>query len=396
MTKQSVASRFAGLSKLLTAFVVLALLAVMAIVLRPGDDKKSVTVDFRQANSLYEGSDVKILGVPVGTVESIDPKGKSVRVKISYDGKYKLPADVKAAIISPSIIGDRFVQLAPAYSDGATLANNAVLSIDRSNVPLELDEIFQSIDDLAVALGTDGANSDGSLSKLVDASAANLEGQGEQLNETIKNFGKLSKTLSNNKEELFGSVEEIEQFVSTLKKNDDAVRSFNDSTAEVASVLEGERDDLAGVLKNLSLALVDVHGFVKENRSALRGNIEDLTELSKTLAKHVDSIEGATKSGPTALANYVFSHNGKYGTVDNRSDSFNLLFGSFETPTIFLCSLLGEAVDEGGICGTLAPILDQLPGAGDLPSPRAAVNSPGNSLAPGHVHGSLQEMLAVS
>src|SRR5665811_702924 len=213
MTKQSVASRFAGLSKLLTAFVVLALLAVMAIVLRPGDDKKSVTVDFRQANSLYEGSDVKILGVPVGTVESIDPKGKSVRVKISYDGKYKLPADVKAAIISPSIIGDRFVQLAPAYSGGATLANNAVLSIDRSNVPLELDEIFQSIDDLAVALGPDGANSKGSLSKLVDASAANLEGQGEQFNETVKNYGKLSKTLSNNKEELFGSVE------STLPNN---------------------------------------------------------------------------------------------------------------------------------------------------------------------------------
>ena len=393
MTTDSIAGRIAGLSKLLTAFVVLALLAVMAIVLMSGDDKLSVTVDFRQANSLYEGSDVKILGVPVGTVESIDPKGESVRVKISYDDKFELPTDVKAAIISPSIVGDRFVQLAPAYTGGATLADNAVLGIDRSSVPLELDEIFQSIDDLAVALGPDGANSEGSLSKLVDANAANLEGQGAQFNETIKNFAKLSKTLSNNKEELFGSVDEIEQFVSMLKENDGAVRSFNDSTAEVASVLEGERDDLAAVLKNLSLALVDVKGLVKENRSALRGNIDDLTELSKTLAKNVGSIETATSAAPTALANLAFTYNEKYGTLDNRADSFKLLFGSFQSPTIFLCSLLGESVDEAGVCGTLAPILDVLPG---VPSPRVAVNSPGNSPAQGHVNGSLQEMLAVN
>lgn len=393
MTEHSEVSRFAGLSKLLTAFVVLALLAVMAIVLMSGEGKKSVTVDFRQANSLYEGSDVKILGVPVGTVDSIEPKGESVRVKISYDNKFELPADVKAAIISPSIVGDRFVQLAPAYTGGAKLADNAVLDIDRSSVPLELDEIFQSIDDLAVALGPDGANSEGSLSKLVDANAANLEGQGEQFNETIKNFAKLSKTLSNNKEELFGSVDEIEQFVSMLKKNDGAVRSFNDSTAEVAAVLEGERDDLAAVLKNLSLALVDVKGLVKENRSALRGNIDDLTELSKTLAKNVGSIETATKAAPTALANLAFTYNEKYGTLDNRADSFKLLFGSFQSPTIFLCSLLGESVDEAGVCGTLAPILDQLPG---VPSPRVAVNSPGNSPTQAHVNGSLQEMLAVN
>lgn len=393
MSGHSAVSRFAGLSKLLTAFVVLALLAAMAIVLRPGDNSKSMTVDFRQANSLYEGSDVKILGVPVGTVDTIEPKGESVRVKISYDSKYKLPADVKAAIISPAIIGDRFVQLSPAYSGGSTLANNAVLGIDRSNVPLELDEIFKSIDDLAVALGPDGANAEGSLSKLVDANAANLEGQGEQFNETIRNFAKLSRTLSNNREELFGSVDEIEQFVSVLKNNDDAVRSFNDSTAEVASLLEGERDDLAGVLKSLSLALVDVKGFVKENRSALRGNIEDLTELSIVLARHVDSIEGATRSAPTALANLGFTYNEKFGTLDNRADSFKLLFGSFETPTIFLCSLLGESVDEDGVCGTLAPLLDQLPG---VPSPRVAANSPGNNPAPARTHGSLPEMLAVN
>ncbi len=113
--------------------------------------------------------------------------------------------------MSPSIVGDRFVQLAPAYNGGAVLKDNAFLSIDRSAVPIELDAIYQSLDDLAVALGPKGANKEGALSRFIGDSAKQLDGQGAQLNQTIQNFGKLSTTLSNNKDELFGSLREVER-----------------------------------------------------------------------------------------------------------------------------------------------------------------------------------------
>ena len=380
MSLSGIAQRFAGVSKLLTAFVVLVLLAAAALFLNKGDGKHYVTVDFEQTNSVYKGSDVKILGVPVGRVEKLTPRGDVVRVKISYDGDVKLPNDVKAVVVSPSIVGDRFIQLAPAYDGGAVLKDDAFLSVDRTAVPVELDAIYQSLDDLAVALGPKGANKEGALSTFLGDSAKQLDGQGAQLNQTIQNFGKLSTTLSNNKDELFGSLREVEDFVTLLRTNDSTVRAFNDSTARVSTVLEGERKDLAATLKALSLALVDVNSLVKENRTALKGNIDNVASLAKLLAKHQDDLREITVGAPTALTNISLAYNGTSGTLDTKANMPELVFGSINSPASLVCNLLGEKVTDGGLCESLTGLL-----------PRAAVAS-----SPDKYNSTLAEMLAVN
>lgn len=384
------AQRFAGASKILPAFVVLVLLAAAAVALNQGDGKRYLTVDFEQTNSVYEGSDVKILGVPVGEVESLTPRGEVVRAKISYDGDVKLPGDVKAVVVSPSIVGDRFVQLAPAYSGGPVLKDDAFLSIERSAVPIELDAIYQSLDDLAVALGPKGANKDGALSRFISGSAKQLDGQGAQLNTTIQNFGKLSTTLSNNKEELFGSLREVEEFVTLLRTNDATVRSFNDSTAKVSTVLEGEREDLAATLKALSIALVDVNSLVKENRAVLKDNIDNIGSLAALLARHKADLEEITVNAPTALTNVALAYNGPSGTLDTKNNIGEVLVGSANSPSTLVCNLLGETVDEGGLCESLSGLLDNVPAP---PLPRSAAAS---SFAPEKYNSTIAEMLAVN
>lgn len=399
MTRFALADRFAGFSKVLVAVVVLLLILATLLFLNKGDGKRFITVDFPQTNSVYKGSDVKILGVPVGRVESLTPRGAVVRVKISYDGKQRLPADVKAVVVSPSIVGDRFIQLSPAYDGGARLKNDAYLPVERTAVPVELDAVYQSLDDLSVALGPEGANKDGSLSRLVDGTAVQFRGQGEQVNETIKNFGKLSTTLSNNKDELFGSLREVEEFVSLLKSNDTAVRSFNDSTAEVSTVLAGERDDLAATLEALSKALVDVNGLVKENRSALRGNVDNIASLAQLLAKHKAELEEITTNAPTALSNVALAYNGRSGTLDTRADIPEVITGALDSPTTLLCNVLGETLDDKGLCSTLTDVLGGLglgrtaPGAGAAPSDTAPSEL---VVPPEQVNDSLAEMLAVN
>lgn len=386
--RSGLALRFAGFSKVLAAVVVILLVAATLLFLTRDDDTKYLTVDFEQTNSVYKGSDVKILGVAVGKVESLTPRGKVVRVKIAYDGKQPLPADVKAVVVSPSIVGDRFIQLAPAYTGGAKLKDDAYLPVDRTAVPIELDAVYQSLDDLSVALGPEGANKDGSLSKLIDGSAEQFRGQGAQLNETIKNFGKLSTTLSNNSDELFGGLREVDQFVRLLKSNDTAVRSFNDSTARVSTVLEGEREDLAATLEALSKALVDVNGLVKENRGALRDNVDNIASLAAVLAKHKSELEEITVNAPTALTNVALAYNGKTGTLDTRADLPEIVTGALDSPSTLLCNLLGETIDDGGLCSTLSGLLSGL-GLGRTAAASDAV------AAPEKVNDSIAEMLAV-
>ena len=151
--------------------------------------------------SVYPGSDVRILGIKVGEVESVTPAGRTVRVKFWWEAKHKVPATAKAVIASPSIVADRYVQLTPAYSKGDVMADGAEIPIDRTAVPLELDQIYQSLNDLSVALGPKGANDQGALSRLLDVSAKNLNGQGAKLNQTITDVSKLTGTLAGNSQE---------------------------------------------------------------------------------------------------------------------------------------------------------------------------------------------------
>ncbi len=190
------ASARTGFTRVLSVIAVLAVVAAFGLaLLQREDEQKTLTASFPRTVSLYEGSDVRILGVPVGKVETVTPTGTDVTVTMTYDAKYKVPADAEAVIITPAIVGDRFVQLTPVYRGGPALADGERLSTESTSTPLELDEIYQSIDDLMVALGPDGANSKGALTNLLDSTATNFAGQGEQFHRTIKDLGKFTGTL---------------------------------------------------------------------------------------------------------------------------------------------------------------------------------------------------------
>ncbi len=325
-----------------------ALVVALLVAFWPGSDIKTVTAEFPRSVSLYEGSEVRILGVGVGTVDTVVPSGTNVTVKFHYDAKHKVPADAKAVIISPSVVGDRFVQLTPAYTGGEVLPDKARLGIDRTATPLELDEIFGSINDLNIALGPDGANKPdesgvGPLTRLLDSTARNFGGQGVEFNKTLKNFGAFTKTLADNKDELFKSLDQVGDFTATLAKNDGTVRKFNDSLAQGADVLADERQELAAVLKNLSIAMQQVRGFVKENRDSLGKNIKGLNRITKVLVKRRDALDKTFQYAPTALNNLFLAGNNAEGTLDTR-DNISEVFTQFETdPAAVLCTYVRQA-----------------------------------------------------
>ena len=346
----SLTSKMSGLTRVLAFVAVVAVLVAMVLVMLPDERKNFVTASFPRTVSLYEGSDVRILGVPVGTVDSVTPSGTDVTVRMSYDAKYKVPADANALIISPAIVGDRFVQLTPVYTGGPVMASSATLSEEQTSTPLELDEIYQSIDDLTVALGPDGANSEGALTRLLDTTAKNFAGQGEQFNQTIKDIGKLTGTLDNNKEELFGTVRQMERFVGALARNDQTVRRFNESLASAAGMLEGERDDLAASLKNLGIAMREVSAFVRENRDSLSENIEGLNVVSKILVKQRSALSETLNTAPLALNNLFHTYNPSTGTLDTRANVGESITQLENDPKLFLCAIVNQTDTSGRAC----------------------------------------------
>jgi phospholipid/cholesterol/gamma-HCH transport system substrate-binding protein len=346
-----------GFTRILSMVAVAAVVLAAVLLLIPEQEKKYLTASFPRTVSLYEGSDVRILGVPVGSVESVTPSGTDVTVKMSYDAKYKVPADAQAVIVTPAIVGDRFVQLTPVHTGGPVLEDGATLSVESTSTPLELDEIYQSIDDLTVALGPEGANKEGALTRLLDTTARNFAGQGEQFNQSIEDLGKLTRTLDNNKEELFGTAREMERFVAALAENDQTVREFNESLAAAAGVLEGERDDLAASLRNLGVAMEQVSMFVRENRDILGENIDGLNRVSRILVKQRDALDEVLNVAPLALNNLFLTYNPATGTLDTRSNQGELPGQVEADPTGFLCGVVGPNDPTGEACGLIKQAL---------------------------------------
>jgi phospholipid/cholesterol/gamma-HCH transport system substrate-binding protein len=366
-----------GVTRILSLVIVVAVVVGLVFVALPDQKKRYLTASFPRTVSLYEGSDVRILGVPVGKVETVRPEGTDVRVRMWYDAKYDVPADAEAVIISPAIVGDRFVQLTPVFEKGEErLRDHAVLTTRSTSTPLELDEIYQSIDSLSVALGPQGANSGGALTRVLDSTAKNFQGEGAQFHQTITDVSRLTGTLDDNKEELFGTARELERFVSALATNDKTVRRFNDSLASASDLLDDERQDLAAALRNLGVALQAVKGFVRENRSALSRNIKGLNSVSKVLVHQRAALEQVLRVAPTALANLLHTYNPTTGTLDQRSNINESLNGITADPGKFLCGLITAAdkSNAGAACDLLGKA---------LPKPRAgALTAAGTSTGP--------------
>jgi phospholipid/cholesterol/gamma-HCH transport system substrate-binding protein len=361
------------LGKLVTALVVVALVAA-GVVFWPRQAQTSVSADFTRAVGLYPGSDVRILGVKVGQVDSVTPEGDHVHVTFSYDDKYRVPASAQAAIVAPSLVSDRYVQLLPVYKAGPALAAGARIPMSRTAVPVELDRVSQSLDDLMVALGPDGANKDGALNDLLRTSAANLDGNGDKINGTVHDLSTALSTLSGSRDDLFGTVKNLQSFTSMLATNNGQVRRLNSDLATVATQLSEERENLKATLESLGVAVDEVSGFVSDNRALLKSDLDRAVAVTGTIAKNRQALAQVLENAPVALSNLQNAYHPQTGTLDTRNNAKGL-----DDPLLLMCSILTGPTQTGNtkLCDALKKaLLLKLPTLPSLPNGAALQGTP--------------------
>ncbi len=362
------------LSKVVAAIVVVGLIAA-AFVWWPRADAVTVSGDFVRAVGLFPGSDVRVLGVHVGKVKTVEPRGQVVRVTFEVDADVKVPAQAQAVIVAPSLVSDRYVQLLPAYTTGAVMKDGASIPRERTAVPVELDRVSQSLDDLMVALGPDGANKEGALNRVLDTGARNLKGNGQNLHDMNRGLSQAVQTFAEGRGDLFATVKNLETFTGMLATNDAQVRRLNTDLSKVSDQLDGERDDLSAALKNLAVALSEISTFVKDNRTVLTSDIHQLTGLTTAVAAKRDALATALDNAPVALSNLQLAYNPASGSLDTRTNVLGL-----DDPALVLCSLLTGATGTGNAKPNLCSLLQTLiPKSGLLPG---LLNLPGLSAIP--------------
>lgn len=328
-------------------------------------NKKHLTAYFPSAIGLYVGNSVRVLGVDMGTVTGVQPMGNQVRVEMEYDRSIAIPADAQAAIIAPSLVSDRYVQLAPAYTGGKIIGDGASIPLNRTAVPIEVDDLYASLDKISKDLGPNGVNANGSLSDLLNTLAKNFDGNGESLHDTITKLSQLSTTLSGNKNDLFATIQNLANFSQTLADSDSQVRQFESQLADVSGYLAGEKDNLAATVQQLGTTLGMVQDFINSHHDKLRSNVDNLASVTKVLVDQRSALAEILDVAPVGLGNVINAYNGSSGTLDARSNINELT----QPPLVMVCGLLkqtpGALAKVGNLCDPVAKILD---GTAKLPS----------------------------
>lgn len=347
--------------------VILLLLVAVVGFLTLGAGDRQISALFSTGVGVYAGSEVRMLGVGVGEVTGVHPQGRQVRVDMDIDDGVDVPASAQAIVIAPSLVADRYVQLTPPYRGGPTLADGTIIPPERTATPVELDQLLDSVNELATALGPDGANKDGSLSRLLDVGAQTLEGNGKAINDTLTQLGELTATLSEHRGDFFASVENLRTFIATLVDSDTQVRDLTARLADIIGFLGGEQDDLGSALREVALALGQVKGFIHDNRALIKSNVDKLATATGALVDQRAALAEILDVAPGALNNLINAYDSASGTLQTRAN-FNELA---DPPLLTLCHLMGKSGQGEApkpLADACAQVADFVDGTTRLPS----------------------------
>jgi phospholipid/cholesterol/gamma-HCH transport system substrate-binding protein len=316
----------------LAAIAAIIALISVGLVLTAGPPGKQITAYFTQAIGVYPGSTVRILGLQVGSIDSVQPVGTSVKVTMTVNGGVPVPANADAVVVSASVVADRYIQLTPPYTSGPQLASGAVIPVNRTLVPVEVDELYSSLEKLANDLGPNGVNKNGALSDVINVGAANLAGNGADYNQMINQLGQATRTLSGSRGNFFATVNNLEQFTSMLNQENSQVQLAQEQLAQVFGFLSGDRAELAGALNELATALGQVKYFIADNRGLITTNLSKLSSITQILVNERASLAQALDVLPLAVDNVVGAYDPVTHVLDGRGDLRELEpIGNFET-----------------------------------------------------------------
>jgi putative membrane protein len=182
------------------------------------------------------------------------------------------------------------------------MADDADIPLDETSVPVELDRIYASLQDLTRTLGPNGVNKDGTLNRVLTSGANALEGQGAKANRMIRELSEAARTFGDGSSDLFATVTRIAQFTEVLSENDETVRRFIQQLTGVSRQLAGERDEIQDLLAAVAGAVGTVETFVRDNREKLGSDVRKLSRVLENIDSERSNLDTALEVAPVVIA----------------------------------------------------------------------------------------------
>lgn len=343
----AIKQRFGGRGLRTVTIVVLVAVLVggIYVLTSAGANGRKIVAYFTSAVGLYPGDQVRILGVPVGEIDAIEPRPADVKITMTVSKDVKVPRDAQAIIMSPNLVAARFIQLTPAYTGGAVLPDGASIDLARTAVPVEWDEVKESLTQLSVTLSPAAGELQGPLGTAINQAADTLDGNGDSFHNALRELAQVAGRLGDSRNDIFSTVKNLQVLVDALSQSNEQIVQFAGHVASVSQVLADSSRNLDHTLGTLNQALSDIRGFLHENNSTLIETVNQLGDLTQTLSDQSDNLEQVLHVAGPGIANFYNIYDPAQGTLNGL-----LSIPNFANPVQFVC---GGSFDTAA--GTSAP-----------------------------------------
>jgi phospholipid/cholesterol/gamma-HCH transport system substrate-binding protein len=323
----------------------------------------TIVAYFPMANALYAGDKVQIMGIRVGAIDKIEPTGDKMKVTFHYNNKYKVPANASAVILNPTLVASRSIQLEPPYKGGPTLPDNAVIPEERTQVPVEWDELRNGITNIISKLGPTKEQKKGPFGDIIESFADGLAGKGKQINTTLDSLSTALTTLEEGRGDFFAVLHSLALFVNALHQDDQQYVALNKDLAQFTNSLTSSDQAAANAIQQTDNLLSTARTFFTENREVLTHDVNNLAEATTAIVQPAgrDGLETALHILPNMAANVLGIYEPAHGGL---TGVFALV--NFANPIQLICSAIqaGSRLgyqDSAELCAQyLAPVLDAI------------------------------------
>ncbi|MFX0580945.1 MCE family protein [Nocardia nepalensis] len=270
--------------------------------------QQQICAEFADTVGLYPGNNVTVLGVEVGTVSAIEPRGDRMRVSMKVADSIALPADVGAVTLSSSIVTDRRVELTKSYTGGAKFDSAQCIPLERTRTPIGISEALDAVGRLSSDLlggqsAAGGRPGDALLDDTLTAADRAFAGTGQQWNTLMARLSQLVGNPADRDVVFRRLIDNLDQLVTMFVTNWPDMQTLLDNLKDGIQMIDGvctefsQAIDLAVqflpvIARNVDKYDQQAYGFLDQAMPV----IEQITRRSGDISDillHVPQVAGA-------------------------------------------------------------------------------------------------------
>lgn len=227
-------------------------------------DSRSFTAEFADVSGLRTGDDVRVAGVRVGRVQSVEISEGGAEVGFDLVENQPLLTTTKLVMRYQNLLGQRYIAMVQGEERGDEIKAGGVVPVARTSPGFDLTELLNGFRPLFEALRPDDVN------KLAGSVVKVLQGEGGTVESLLSETGKLTNFLAD---------------------RDGVVGEVLNNLTPVLVEMAGQGDELRSTVVELKALMTGL----AEDRKSLGASIDGMSQLIGSTSELLRDLRAPTK-----------------------------------------------------------------------------------------------------